>query len=175
MLISEFVKKYKEETEKEKLLASIVTRKYISYNTKVDESRKIIKITSYKDINGKETFILNSPMRYIFFVVSIIEQYTNLEFDKIAGSEINDVSRDIDLFEEYNITKKLFHYIGEDIDAFTTILNLVLSDEMENYRSIVPVLESKMEALNLVMDNFIKAFEDPRVKDNVIKFISNKQ
>ena len=30
MLISEFVEKYKEETEKEKLLASIVTRKYIS-------------------------------------------------------------------------------------------------------------------------------------------------
>ena len=174
MLISEFVDEYNKTEDKDELFSTIVTKKYIPYVTKIDEAKRIIKTCYYKEINGKDTFVLNSPMRYIFFMGAIIEQYTNLEFDKVPDSDIRDLSKDIDLFEEFDISKELMQFIGRDINTFTTIINLVLDDEIDNNRSIIPFLENRSEMLYMAIDALGKAFESPEIKDKIVQFINNK-
>lgn len=175
MLISEFVKKYKNTKQKDSLVSSIIDKKYISYATKVDLSNRIVNTCSYKEINGKKMFVLNSPMRYILFVRSIIEQYTKLEFDKIPDTDLIDLSRDIDLLEESHSTKAIITAIGEDVDAFSTILNLVLDDAIDNNRSMVSFLETKVEAFSIVADSILKSFDDPKVKEKIIQFINERK
>lgn len=188
MNISEFVSKYLElkQQPKQKVNQQIkpeetfvnkhIKTRYVPYATKIDMSKSIIKFCMYKEINNKKVFVPNSPQRYCLFVQAIIDLYTDLEWDTtiLDGEELRDISRDFDLLESNGLVEVLFSIIGEDISKFTTVLNMVLDDEVSTNHSVVSFLETKLETLSIMSNSIFDAFEDPVIKDNIVKYIQDK-
>ena len=169
MLVSEFAKKYNESKQKSALVNKHIKKTYINYETKIALGQNIVDTCMYKTINGKKTFVPNTPLRYMLFVQAIIDEYTDLEWDT-KDNEI-DVLTSINDLEKYGASESIFAAIGDDITKFTTILNMIVDDVTDLNRSIVPFIETKFEALNIVFDTLSQAIEAPEIKDKIAEFI----
>ena len=73
MLISEFVTKYQGSKQKNSLIEKQIKTKYISFETKIALSSKIINMSMYKEIMGKKVFVPDTPNRYQLFVQAVIQ------------------------------------------------------------------------------------------------------
>ena len=174
MLISEFTKEFQNSKQKDKLIQKHIIKKYIPYTTKFNLAKKIVTTCSYKEVNGKRMFILDSPMRYLLYVRCIIEEYTDLDFDLIPETDLFDLSKDIDFLEENHITEDIIKIIGRDADDFSKIINLVLSDEIDNNRSLIPFLETKMQTSSLVFSAIENVLNNENIQEKLINIIKNQ-
>lgn len=174
MFISEFVEKYNETKQKNAFLNKHIKTHYIKYETKISLAHNIVDISMYKEINGKKTFIINSPIRYMLFIQALIDYYTDLEWDKGVndkGEEVVDVSKGFNTLEQYGVVEALIAAIGDDVTKFTTVLNMVVDDEIDARRSIVPFIETKLEAASIAFDTLSQALESPEIKGKILQMI----
>ena len=169
MYISEFIKQYNESKQKNACVKKHIKQEYIPYETKISLAQKIVDVSMYKDVNGKKTFVLNSPLRYMLFIQAIVDYYTDLEWDK-DGDQLK-ISEDFNLIEANGITETIIAAIGDDVTRFTTILNMVVDDTTDIHRSMVPFFETKLEAVSLALNSITQAFDDPAIKDKITNFI----
>ena len=51
---------------------------------------------------------------------------------------------------------------------------MIVDDETDKNRSIVPFLQTKFEAINMVLDTLSQAIESPEIKNKIVNFIENK-
>ena len=175
MFISEFVAKYNETKQKNAFLNKHIKTHYINYETKISLAQNIVNISMYKEINGKKTFIINSPIRYMLFVQALIDYYTDLEWDKGVdenGNEVLDVSKGFNALEQSGAVEALIATIGDDVTKFTTVLNMVVDDEIDARRSIVPFIETKIEAASIAFDTLSQALESPEIKNKIVQMIN---
>lgn len=144
--IDEFVK-CKDDTSKSRLVKRHIVKDYISYATKIDEAKRIIRFSSFiKDEKGKEHFVLDSPTRYLLRTICIIRSYTDLEFDAVNSSE------QFDLLDKHNVMGYVEEAIGDDCVKFDTILKMVYDDMMINERSLASFVEKKLDVLTAVIE-----------------------
>ena len=181
MLISEFAEKYNTSKQKDAFVKKHIKTTYIPYYQKIDAVRQIVKATMYKNINGKDTFVINSPLRYFLFVRTVIELYTDLEWDKFEKEkEIDgfivqyDISKDFDILEQNGLIESIMNAIGDDFTKFTTVLNMVVDDEVDLNRSIIPFFETKFEAVSMLLNTFEQALQTPEIKSKITQFIKGK-
>lgn len=177
MLISEFVEKYNEAKQKNAFVNKHIVTNYITYETKISLAKNIVEISMYKDINGKKVFVPNTPVRYMLFVQALIDSYTDLEWDTKVneqGESVLDVSASFNNLEKNGAVETLIAAIGDDVTKFTTVLNMVVDDETDLNRSIIPFLETKFEAVSMVFDSLSQAIETPEIKEKITQLLENK-
>lgn len=143
MKIVDFINTFKGTEYKEKLIQKHITKPYMNWLLKVGEAENIVQKSCY-DKDGN--FRLNSPLRYYIFIVTVIKNYTDLEF------EDGDMMHDFNLLEENGIDDMIVGMV-EDIARFTKVLQMTLDDHMENYRSLPSYFDSKKDALMTVLDS----------------------
>lgn len=170
MLVSEFVEKYQSSKQKNAFVEKQIKTKYLNFETKISLAQNIVNLSMYKEINGKSVFVQNTPMRYELFVQAVVSNYTNLEWDK-ADDDSLDVLKGFNLLEQNGLVEVLFASIGDDIQKFSTVLNMVIDDEADRNRSIVPFLQTKFEAINMVLDTLSQAMETPEIKKKITEFV----
>lgn len=173
MLISEFVKKYNEAKQKNAFVNKHIVTNYITYETKISLARNIVEVSMYKYINEKKRFIPNTPVRYMLFVQALIDSYTDLEWDK-TDDGVLDVSEDFNNLEKNGLVEIIIAAIGDDITKFTTVLNMVVDDTIDTNRSIVPFLETKFEAISMLLDTFSQALENSEIKEKINQMLAEK-
>lgn len=144
MKIVDFVNIFKGTEHKDKLIQKHITSQYMSWLLKVAEAENIIQKSCY-DKDGK--FRLNSPLRYYLYVVTVIKNYTDLEFDD------NDIIGGFNLLEENGVTDMLVGGLINDVERFNTVLKMTFDDHMENYRSLISYVDGKGNALMQVLDS----------------------
>lgn len=142
MKIIDFIEEFKKSTSKEALLREHIKSYYMSWMMKVAEAENIIQKSCYVDDN----FRLNSPLRYYLYMIVIVRNYTDLEFDD------EEAVRDFNSLEEAGISDMLVSLIGEDVEKFNTVLKMTLDDHMENYRSFAGYIDNKSSALMEVLE-----------------------
>lgn len=150
MDIGKFITDYTKATSpqiKEGMIKKHVVATYIPYETKMAEARNIIENSAFKTINGKRTFWIDTPTRWVLFVKDIIELYTDLVWDQ------TNVLLQFNLLEQYGITEKIIEQIGSDYKSFEAVLNMTLDDTLQNERSIVSYFET-------ITDGFAKTFNE---------------
>lgn len=177
MLISEFVEKYNEAKQKNAFVNKHIVTNYITYETKISLAKNIVEISMYKDINGKKVFVPNTPVRYMLFVQALIDSYTDLEWDTKVneqGESVLDVSASFNNLEKNGAVETLIAAIGDDVTKFTTVLNMVVDDETDLNRSIIPFFETKFEAVSMVFDSLSQAIETPEIKEKITQLLENK-
>lgn len=149
-----FVKLYTDSREKEKFVAKYITTTYLPYALKMAEARRIVERSSNVDIDGKQMFAVSSPMRWVLYVVSVITNYTSLEFS-------SDVMADFDLLNAAGAIETIFGVLGKDVDEFNTVLNMTFDDYLSNNRDIVTFLENKFAALGTLFNSIdLSALEE---------------
>lgn len=134
--VKSFVEEYEKQagTDKEMFLKTkLKTEKYLSYADKIAHATKMVKHSSYalKDDNGelKKTDIIefNSPMRYVLFVMTVVDKYTNIKIN------FKDVIPDFDALNFHGLIEIIFAKIGEkETNEFNTVLEMVLNDFITN-------------------------------------------
>lgn len=143
MKIVDFVNTFKGTEYKEKLIQKHITKPYMNWLMKVAEAENIVQKSCY-DKDGN--FRLNSPLRYYLYIITIIKDYTDLEFtDGETMSEFN-------LLEENGVNDMIVS-MTDDVARFTKVMQMTLDDHMENYRSLVGYVEGKKDALMTVLDS----------------------
>lgn len=143
MNVKDFIEGYNSANNKEKYLAGHITNKYVSYATKIDECKRIIEITSYKEVNGKKIYWKNTPGQQFNFKTKLISYYTDIEF------EPDDVVSQYDLLNELGLIENINDFIPEsELIEWGNMLNICINDEYENTRSLVSYLDIKLESLN---------------------------
>lgn len=153
MKIVDFIDTFKGTEYKDKLIQKHITKPYMHWLMKVAEAENIVQKSCY-DKDGR--FRLNSPLRYYLYIITIIKNYTDLEFTE------SEMISEFDLLEENGINDYIIQGIGEDVGRFNTVLKMTFDDHMENYRSLPSYFDSKKDALMMILDS-IQLSEDADV------------
>ena len=157
MKITDFINTFKGTEYKDKLIQKHVVNPYMHWLLKVGEAENIVQKSSY-DQDGK--FRLNSPLRYYLYMITVVKNYTDLEFGD------GEMMRDFNLLEENGVNDMLLALI-DDVKRFDTVLKMTLNDHFENYRSLPSYFDSKGAALMEVMDAMnINVSENDSVIEN---------
>ena len=135
--VKSFVKEYEKclnNDDKVKFLKSkLKIEKYMPYADKLTLAENIINHSSYAMIKEdgvlKQTnkIALNSPMRYILFVMTVVDKYTNIEVN------FKNIMPDFDDLNSNSLIEVIFEKIGDKETAeFNTVVEMVLNDFMAN-------------------------------------------
>ena len=135
--VKSFVEEYEKclnNDDKAKFLKSkLKTEKYIPYADKLTLADNIINHSSYAMVKEdgmlKQTdrIALNSPMRYILFVMTVVDKYTNIEVN------FKNIMPDFDALNSNSLIEVIFEKIGDKETAeFNTVVEMVLNDFMAN-------------------------------------------
>lgn len=123
--VAEFVDIYNKDVTKGKVnvAKAISIVPYITYEVKIALASTIVSRSGADESRP----LINSPMRYIYYVYTIINFYTNIKFD------------DERIFEDFNLLNRngLIEYIfslipQKEIEEFKTVLNMVQDDYVAN-------------------------------------------
>lgn len=157
MKIDTFIKEYNESTNKDSYLKQIITTSYIKYSDKIDDCNKIVKVT----LEREGIFKINTPARYMLFMVNLITRYTMLEYDN------DDIVGFFETLDKNNLINKLLEYIPErEYKSYSTILEMCQDDYMENNRSLVGYIDAKVNALNLTSNAILDVLEQFNLSQN---------
>ena len=135
--VKSFVEEYEKcssNDDKVKFLKSkLKTEKYIPYADKLTLAENIINHSSYAMIkeDGKlkqtDRIALNSPMRYILFVMTVVDKYTNIEVN------FQNIMPDFYALNFNSLIEIIFEKVGDKETAeFNTVVEMVLNDFMAN-------------------------------------------
>ena len=146
--VQEFVEKYKKasDVDKSKLIKEIGVKTYIPYAQKVVHSEAVLS-QSAKRING--VLQSQSAKRFLVFTTSVLKLYTELSLNTQSPHE------DYDILRECGVLDVITARIGEDLEEFKTVFNMVWDDMVYNENNwktfvsgqIVEVLKSVVEAI----------------------------
>lgn len=153
MNYKKFIEEYNNANDKMKCIHRHITSEYVSYQDKIVQCRKIIDTTCRKTINikGQErsVFWLDSPMRHMFYIITLLSFYTDIEWNKSVGED----NENLVVFNELSRCGAIYDLIDSipafEKAAFDTVLDMVYDDVYENERSIVSYCDSKIDAVLL--------------------------
>ena len=127
------------------------TEKYMPYADKMAIAENIVKHSSYKmikedgDLKQTDRIALNSPMRYILFVMTVVDKYTNIEVN------FKNVMPEFDALNFNSLIEVIFEKVGDkEIAEFNTVVDMVLNDFMANkyqFRNYIDDTLSKISGL----------------------------
>lgn len=151
---------------------------YVGFKDKYELADRIINITLYeKDKEGRDTgnIRVNSVLRYLLSILSVIDKYTNIDVD------FSDIFNEYDLLDKNDLIELFVGNNGlipdKEYSEFQILLTMKLDDELQNNLStkafvqhqverfsdlsstaFKPVLDKIAESINNVDENSIEKF-----------------
>ena len=115
-----------------------ITTKYVDFITKCVYCDKIIESCCYIEDGDRKIVKINSTQRYLFFVMRLVDLYTDIEFG-------DDVVTAYDKLNEIGAINTLIAAIPEsEYSEFSTILNMKMDDFRDNEYSITTEISHTM-------------------------------
>ena len=149
MKVDEFIRKYNSAKDKDKFLTDCIKTQYVPYRIKIADCDGIIKAST--GING--VFKINTPAQFMMFTIQVIIRYTEIEKD-------DDILGLFEKLDELNLINAIISKIPErEYASYNTILNMVQDDYMENNRTLLSFIETKVSALGLSLDAILDAIQ----------------
>lgn len=167
--VKSFVEEYEKQitdVDKEKFLKTkLKYEKYMPYAEKLIIAENIIQSSCYAMVKENDVLkktdkiAINSPMRYILFVMTVINKYTNIDVN------FKSISPDFDKLNRNGLIEVIFAKIGDkEISEFNTVVEMVLDDFMTN----------KFEFKNYINDTLLKVYDLVEKCSPLIDNITNK-
>ena len=142
MTIETFVATFKSNNDKAACCKERIVKRYVPFLTKVTECNRVVNATMVEpDSKGNMVYKQKTPMRYLIFSMTLIGQYTDIEFenDNIADAyDKLDESGALEYFMNVVIPQR-------EVKEFNTLLSMVTSDYMENKRALLSYFESAVK------------------------------
>lgn len=149
------------ETNKDAVNQIELKADYIPYIEKIADCKNIADVTSHKQITeNKSVFVVDSPTRHLFFVMKLVQLYTNIEFDEMA------ISSAYDILNKTGALDYIFNTIPENEQKeWKSIMDMVMDDMYENEKSTSTILGNMKDSISMVVGSMISAMEE--AVDNV--------
>ena len=149
MKIDEFIRKYNSAKDKNKFLSDSIITQYVPYHEKIADCDGIIKACMERD----GLYKVNTPAQYMMFIIQIITRYTEIDKD----------DKLLELFEkldELDLISALMSKIPErEISSYNTLLDMIRDDYIDNNRTIMSFIETKVKALGLSVDAILDTLQ----------------
>lgn len=164
MKVNDFITKYNKANDKDKFLEDCIVNQYIPYSEKVADCVAIINATTETD----GVFKANTPAQFMLFMVQMISRYTEIEKEEnILGL--------FEQLDEINLINAIVSKIPErELASYNTILDMVRDDYMENNRSLISFVETKVKALGLSLDAVLEVVQK-YISENIPEAIEVKE
>ena len=154
MTTKEFIENYEGVKDKDKFLAECIVKQYIPYEEKMTYCENIIEKTTHKNIADKEVYWRNTPVQYMVFSLTLVDLYSDVNID------FKNILKEFNALDEIGGIDALISFIpNTEYAKFKTILNMVSDDNYENLRSISSWLDTKFDAINLLLDGISQVSE----------------
>lgn len=151
MDIKEFIEEYKNTVEPMNLIDKHITRRYVTFLEKTTWIEIILRNSMYREINGKNVFIANTPLRHVFFFMSVIRLYTDIEFEDAKAYEAYDALKETGAMDAF------MRRIGNDLDDFQAFLDMSFSDLINKEQNLTGWLDREIEATGIAMATFAES------------------
>ncbi len=145
MKIEEFIDGFEKARDKELYVNNCISKRYLNYEIKVAICKSIIKNSMYQKINEKNMFIVDSPKRWMFFVFSIISNYTEIEVPE-DGSKRMELFNEI---EKHDVMSTITKVLDKEYETLSLLLDVMVKDEIMN-NDLRAMLETKIEAMGMI-------------------------
>lgn len=148
-LIENYLKRTSTKMKEEYLKTAIKITPYIGYGTKVFLANTIINTTCLKDSRVH----IDSCKKYLLYVFSLIDTYTNIEVDS------KNWLFQYDRLDSLNLIEPILKLIPEkEVVTFKTILDMKLDDLMTNRYGVHAYIDEQMDRFNNIASEIGKAF-----------------
>ena len=160
MKVTEFIEKFKSKGIKNTMATPTAVSDYVRKNVEI---KPYLSITEKREMCAKvldnscimvgNIMEVDSVRRYLFFTISIISKYTNLEFENTDDVDAID---QYDLLCQNGLLNEILSAIGGEYETCNNILNMMMSDIDANNNNIAVVVD---RAFQKVLD-YIGDFSD---------------
>ena len=148
-LIENYLKRTSTKMKEEYLKTAIKVKPYIGYGTKVFLANTIINTTCLK--NGR--VYIDSCKKYLLYVFSLIDTYTNIEIDS------KNWMFQYDRLDSLGLIEPILALIPEkEVITFKTILDMKLDDLMTNRYGVHAYIDEQMNRFSAIAPEIDKAF-----------------
>ena len=121
-----------------------ITTEYVDFITKSVHCETIVKTTCHKKQEDREFVVIDSTSRYLFFVMKLIQLYTDIDINN------DNVVEDYDKLNKAGAVNVIITAIPEtEYSEFSTLLNMKMDDFRDNEYSITALLYNFKESLSL--------------------------
>lgn len=180
MKVKEFVEKYNSfsnDTLKDKFIKESINKDYVPYIEKMSICQRIVNATTKKTIsigkNEKEIFYMDSANRYLIFQIQLIQAYTDIVF-----SDGEEGIKEFELIDQYGINDIIINSIPErEYINFKAILDMKVDDSTFNENNFIQYIDTKIDALRLVIDtmgdSLLDLMKNPEVMEAIQSLESN--
>ena len=152
----QFITKFNAAEDKAVFCRMHIVNNYVDYQTKLTEVRKIAELGNYSSITVNEEeeartiFKRNTPIMYYLLKMRLLIDYTDIDIKDGEELEI------FNALEEIGAVDALLSSIPEDeVTKWTKMLQMVNDDIYMNERDLVSYLETKVDALGMVMNTML--------------------
>lgn len=150
MNVKEFIDEFNKSQNKDACVKKHITTSYIPYERKISLSDIIAK----KMFNDNGDLIKNTPLVYENFVMRLVREYTDIEYEPESSLE------SFNLIEESNATESIIKAIGKDAERFNTVLDMTINDSIDNYNNIINFISLKTENVGVIFDKLQFAMQN---------------
>lgn len=159
MTIEQLVKElnmsiYKKDDDKIKFLKKHLKTDYLDYLAKIDLCRQVLFKSMYAEVDGKEIYKPDSPLRYALTISAYLQAYYDFELNNVFMEDLNTL-------EKNNLTEFIIKAIGSDVERLNVVMKMMV-DDLDYTNSLIPFLDTKMEAIGIVLNALNKASETNR-------------
>lgn len=149
MTVENFVKDYLKSRNRTEFLEKRLVNTYVDYNRKITLCTNVLRTTLFQKVKVGadkeiEVFKQNTPAIFLFFSLTLINEYTDIDVD------FKNALTEFDMLEKEGLVDLLKTVIPEqEYNKFQTVLNMARDDIYENERSLVGYLDAKLTATEL--------------------------
>lgn len=137
-----------------------IVENYIDFIKKNVYCDTIIKSTCYVKNGDREIIKMNSPLRYVFFTMRLIDLYTDIDID------ISNVISEYDKLNEIGAIDVITNKIPQsEYIEFSTILDMKLDDIKDNEYSLTAMAYNFKESFSISEDIINSVIDE--IKDKI--------
>lgn len=155
----QFVTKFNNAEDKVEFCKSHIVNKYVDYQTKLTEVRRIADLGNYSSVSsfeeneeGQERRIYkrNTPIMFYLLKMRLLMDYTDVEIKD--GEELDAFNA----LEEIGAVDGLISSIPEnEITKWNTMLQMTNDDIYANERDFASYLDTKVDALGMILNTLL--------------------
>lgn len=167
MTVEELIKKYEEskKLKKDYDFSKHIKLTYMPYAEKLSLVKNILEATSYIDVENKKGYRRDTPNMIFVFTMKLIERYTDIDIKP------EKVVPDYDLLMESGVMHLLTAAVPEgEVKIIQGMLDMSRDDLEYNTRSLVPFIETKADAFQMVMNSLNNVLEKPEIQAKIAEF-----
>ena len=158
----QFITKFNNAEDKVEFCKLHITNKYVDYQTKLTEVRKIADIGSYSSIpslvegeEDRKVYKRNTPIMYYLLKMRLLADYTDIDIKD--GEELETFNA----LEEVGAVDGLLASIPEnELTKWHTMLEMTNDDIYANERDFASYLDTKIDAVTMVLNTLLSGLGD---------------